>query len=229
VLDVSRRRTGWLLGGVVAAIAATGLFAAQRGDAGEDRVEAAVAAVVAAPDDDDAFRRAIEAVAADGPDTRSALQLAAVLPPHLDALQGLDRPLVVDALTALVATDARPAVLAALADWVVAVVDPAVAGDATYDEAAARLREQVAPVVVAAVADLPRHEQAMRELTGPARDELARRIAEREGIADLPPDLRDDLLAGSTAQGDPVVVLEQAVDEQRADGAAVVWGPGDAG
>lgn len=230
MLDVSRRRTGWLLGGVVAAIAAAGLFAVQQDEPGGERVDEAVAAAVATPEDAATFAAALDAVAADGVDDRSALQLASVLPLHLEELQALDRPLVVDALTAMVATDDGAAVLAALSDRVVAVVDPVATGDASFDEAAAVLREQVAPVFVAAIDDLDDHVDAMRAVTEPARQELARRIAEREGIAVPPPELWDDLARAMTPEGDPITELEGAIHDQRgAEVPVLVWGPGAIG
>jgi hypothetical protein len=70
----------------------------------------------------------------------------------------------------------------------------------------------------------------MREVTQPARAELARRIAEREGVATPPPGLRDDMMSAMTPEGDPIAELERAIHDQRAAEVPVlVWGPGAAG
>lgn len=189
------------------------------GDAGSAAVDHAVAALVASPDNGEAFASAIDAVADDGADAESAQALADALPRHLDALADLDRPAVVRAFTEMFDDEeARQRAVAALIEWLVASVEPLIEGTATADETDARMRDAVAPVMSAAKGGA---EQAgaspgelQRNITQPARRVLALQLAERDGLGTLAPEEWADTMSALSPNGDPIEELERAVFDE---------------
>lgn len=219
-----RSRSTAIPAAALALLAAVGLLACsdQGGSGGNgDGAAASTTTVVADPGetipaDPAAFADAM-AAAAEGLDDAGAAALVAALPAHREELVTIDRPVVVQAFGALLASSSGDAAVGVLRDWLIDTVGDELAGTTTDEAMRTAITGTLGPAVAAALTDAESIGSALRDISLPALAELSNRITARNGQEPVEPDQYAQTLSEAFATGDPIALFEATViTEQQA-------------